>query len=95
MRTWGGMSGGSIHMYKSYSLTVEEYEALFQAQGGRCAVCRKEPGEQGGKRLSVDHDHVTGRNRGLICQACNIAIGIVSERPEVLRAMAEYIERWK
>lgn len=43
-------------------------------QGGRCAICRREP-EQG-RRLAVDHDHATGEVRGLLCKACNTALGM-------------------
>lgn len=53
---------------KTYGLTPAEYEALFAAQGGRCAICRARPKS---KRLAVDHDHKTGEVRGLLCSRCN------------------------
>ena len=53
---------------KTYGLTSSEYEALFAAQGGRCAICRARPKS---KRLAVDHDHKSGAVRGLLCSRCN------------------------
>lgn len=53
---------------KTYGLTPDEYEALFRAQGGRCAICRARPKS---KRLAVDHDHKSGAVRGLLCSRCN------------------------
>lgn len=53
---------------KTYGLTAGEYSALFDAQGGRCAICRARPKS---KRLAVDHDHKTGAVRGLLCSRCN------------------------
>lgn len=53
---------------KTYGLTAEQYDALLERQGGRCAICRNRPKS---KRLAVDHDHKTGEVRGLLCSRCN------------------------
>lgn len=53
---------------KTYGLTSEQYDALLERQGGRCAICRAHPKS---KRLAVDHDHGTGEVRGLLCSRCN------------------------
>ena len=53
---------------KTYGLDAAAYDALFRAQGGRCAICRARPKS---KRLAVDHDHKTGAVRGLLCSICN------------------------
>lgn len=53
---------------KVYGLTAAEYDALLEAQGGRCAICRGKPKS---KRLAVDHNHKTGEVRGLLCSRCN------------------------
>ena len=50
---------------EKYSVTAEEYLALYKFQGGRCYICRKARGI--GRRLGIDHCHITGRVRGLLC----------------------------
>ena len=74
----------------TYGLERNEYQILFEAQGGVCAICL-EPRRE---KLSVDHDHKTGLVRGLICRRDNnylLAKG-ARDRPEVLRAAADYLE---
>lgn len=58
---------------KIYGITGEQYWALYEAQGGRCAICRWASGKV--KRLAVDHDHGTGRVLGLLCGRCNVNRG--------------------
>ena len=72
-----------------YGITLDEYEAMVEAQGGRCAIC----GEQPEERLRVDHDHDTGAVRELLCGPCNIALGGARDNPDLLRAMIAYLER--
>lgn len=78
------------HIKREYGLTEIEYRALYRAQGGRCYVCRKAAGRT--KRLGVDHDHLTGEVRGLVCtgslnaMTCNRLIAIYS-RSQLLRAV--------
>ena len=72
-----------------YGITLAEYEAMMQAQDGRCAICGERPEE----RLRVDHDHVTGAVRELLCAPCNIALGGARDNPDLLRAMITYLER--
>jgi hypothetical protein len=72
-----------------YGLTPELYDEMRAAQGGMCAICSK----AGNRRLAVDHDHVTGRVRGLLCDLCNKAIGALGDTAEgVMRAVA-YLKR--
>lgn len=77
------------HTLAVYGLTVAEYDALLEAQGGACAICRQPPAH--GKRLHVDHDHETDVVRGLLCLPCNRAIGLLRDDPEVARRAAEYL----
>lgn len=53
----------------TYGITSEEYDAIYAAQGGKCAICQRATGAR--KKLSVDHDHATGEVRGLLCTPCN------------------------
>ena len=73
-----------------YGISLEDYNLLLAKQNGCCAVCGSLPTQQ---RLHVDHNHVTGEIRGLLCQACNVSIGKMKESPELLRKLALYIER--
>lgn len=80
-----------------YGITLDDYERILFKQGGVCAVC-KEPNKQiddrsGNPRmLHVDHDHVTGKVRGLLCALCNTAIGHAGDSPDRLRSLAFYLE---
>jgi hypothetical protein len=60
---------------REYGITEDDYDRLFKAQGGRCFICRRKPRTL---RLAVDHDHVTGEVRGLLCanneNGCNRAV---------------------
>lgn len=81
-----------------YGLSIAQYEELLLAQGGVCAVCGlDEPNSHGrtGKkfRLAVDHCHETGRVRGLLCQKCNRAIGLLNDNTDLLRKAIGYLER--
>ena len=64
-----------------------EYERLLEAQGGHCALCTGKPKT---RRLHVDHDHLTGRVRGLLCYRCNRNLPTYATR-EWLLAAAEYV----
>lgn len=71
-----------------YGITKSDYENLLKKQNGKCAIC----GERSEKKLHVDHNHETGRVRGLLCHNCNITIGRMKENPDALRSAAEYLE---
>jgi Recombination endonuclease VII len=76
-------------------MSVSEYDRMVAAQNGVCAICRRQSRSvRCGKvlRLSVDHDHVTGRVRGLICNRCNMGLGNFDDEPAFLRAAAAYLE---
>lgn len=80
---------------RDYGITIEEYDALWLAQEGLCAICRQpETATRKGKAkaLAVDHDHQTGQVRSLLCSRCNVAIGYLNDDPDLMRAAAVYIE---
>jgi hypothetical protein len=74
---------------REYGITIEDYDAMFAAQGGRCAICSARPT----RRLAVDHDHKTGAVRALLCHRCNPGLGLFTDDPNKLIAAADYIER--
>ena len=77
---------------KIHNMTVEQYEQLLIEQNGGCAICGGQP-TNGKNRLSVDHNHKTNKNRGLLCDCCNRAIGLMKDSPELLRLAAAYLQR--
>jgi hypothetical protein len=76
-----------------YGITEEEYTILLTIQGGKCAVCGGDNSmSRQSMRLFVDHDHLTGRVRGLLCSNCNQALGYVHDDPELLLKLIEYLK---
>jgi hypothetical protein len=75
---------------RKYGITLEDYNRMFEEQGGRCAICGTHQCATG-RALAVDHDHKTGKVRGLLCQACNTAIGKLNDDPELIHKAADYV----
>lgn len=71
-----------------YGISAEDYRSLVIGQAGRCLVCGRVPDHD----LHVDHDHLTGKIRGLLCNQCNRGIGLLSDDPHRLRAAVRYLE---
>lgn len=77
----------------TYGITLEQFNALFEAQGSACALCKK--GVEAERDRHVDHCHETGNIRGVLCFTCNKALGALGDTPESIRAALEYVERGK
>lgn len=76
-----------------YGLTVDEYERMDEAQGGRCAICGGNSARSDGDgRLVVDHAHETGAVRDLLCNLCNTGLGAMRDDPAILLAAIEYLK---
>jgi hypothetical protein len=73
----------------NYGITVQEYEAKLVAQEGKCAICRCS--DSGKKGWHVDHDHDTGKFRGLLCMNCNTGLGKFRDDPDLVRAALQYL----
>lgn len=73
-----------------YKLTEAEYKALLNSTPN-CPGCGKEFSDD--MRPDIDHDHNTGRVRGLLCHLCNLTLGSAGDNPAILKALAEYLER--
>jgi len=81
---------------KKFNLTVEEYEKMLEAQEGKCAICgEKETMTRNGKepRLSVDHDHKTGKVRGLLCNSCNNGLGRFKDDTDLIKKAIAYLTK--
>ncbi|MFF0426194.1 endonuclease VII domain-containing protein [Streptomyces sp. NPDC004520] len=71
---------------RKYGITEAERDQMIAAQGGVCVICREGPAEH------VDHDHRTGKVRGVLCFSCNAALGQFKDRPDAIRRAAAYVE---
>jgi hypothetical protein len=75
-----------------YNMTIEEHDALFEAQGFKCGACgSSDPNSK--KGWSTDHCHKTGIVRGIVCHHCNIGIGHAKDNIETIRSWIAYLER--
>lgn len=74
----------------TYGITKEQYEALYEAQGGVCYICQRATGRT--RKLSVDHDHSTGYVRGLLCRTCNNILGHFRDDEHAALRAFEYLQ---
>lgn len=93
---YGERSKRNSQLKKKFKITLFDYESLLEKQDNICAICRQPEDRRsrygGICRLSVDHDHMTGEVRGLLCHRCNMALGYVRENPGIALNLAKYIK---
>lgn len=77
-------------LMRKYGIGIIEFEKMLEAQGGACAICRGQESES--RPLSVDHDHDTGKVRGLLCQKCNRGLGLFGDNVSNLASAFLYLE---
>lgn len=75
---------------QKYGMSIREFDRMLSAQQHACVICRKPHSSD--KPLCVDHEHASGRVRGLLCGHCNTAIGYLRDNPMFCRLAAEYLE---
>jgi hypothetical protein len=82
------------YLRKKYGLTPEQYDAMVAEREGRCDICKRHPQIPRGKKLAlyVDHCHVNGHVRGLLCAPCNTAIGNLGDDVARMYAAIRYVE---
>lgn len=83
-------------LWKVYGLTKEAFSELLSACDGLCQCCgiemeRRVSASKSSSTLCVDHDHITGDVRGLLCRNCNMALGCIGHDPNVAKNMANYL----
>jgi len=79
----------AYHVKKKYGLTMEQVDAIILLQSGTCAICPTSVT----RNSHIDHDHISGKVRGVLCGRCNPAIGKMQDDPARLRRAADYIEK--
>ena len=85
------------NLKKSYGITVELYDSMYEEQNGVCKICGNPEStiRQGAvQSLAVDHCHDTGKIRGLLCNCCNRAIGMLGDNVTILRNAIQYLESY-
>jgi hypothetical protein len=80
-------SARHFHLKRRYGISAAEVDAMIRAQGGLCLVCRERPAEH------VDHDHLTGAVRGVLCFSCNGGLGQFRDRVDIMTKAITYLER--
>lgn len=81
------------YILRKFGLTPLEYQQMVENQMARCAICGRTPEEVGdGRLLAVDHDHDTGKIRGLLCRPCNTGIGQLGDSVDRVRKALNYLE---
>ncbi len=80
------------NLKKKYNISKEDLDTLYTRCGASCSICKlPEKENQGGKALHVDHDHKTGKVRGLLCNNCNLGIGYLKDDVKILESAIEYL----
>lgn len=79
---------------KKYNITLEQYNNMLVSQGGGCAICGNTQ-DKFKRALPIDHDHITGKIRGILCPNCNLVLGNAREDIEILYKIIEYLIKYK
>ncbi|KKN52900.1 hypothetical protein LCGC14_0607620 [marine sediment metagenome] len=80
-----------LWLKRNYGLSLKGYNQMLLDQNGKCAICGKHQKELD-RAMCVDHNHETGKVRGLLCRKCNIMIGNADEDAAILLSAIEYIK---
>lgn len=95
----GTQLGSRERLLKKYKMTLDDYQNLLDRQGGKCWICRCNPGDRGRDALAVDHDHKCCPGeyscgeciRGLLCDPCNRALGMFLDDPDIVKRASAYL----
>jgi hypothetical protein len=82
-----------VKLKKLYGITIEQYDQLLSNQNGCCAICKKSQ-TQFKRKLHVDHNHITGQVRGLVCVSCNSGIACFERDKLFFDKVKEYLNKY-
>ncbi len=96
--SWTPSAKLNVNLKLLYGITLEQYNAMLEDQGGVCAICklaetRIDKRTKTIARLTVDHSHITGAVRSLLCQRCNVTVGILETNLEQIDIYLQYIQK--
>jgi len=80
------------NLKRHYDITLGDYEGILAAQGGVCAICGRSP-EEFKLTFAVDHNHITGKVRGVVCPDCNRGLGGFHDDPVLVEKALEYLKK--
>jgi len=76
---------------RKYNITLDDYNKMLLEQDGKCWTCSIKIEDTKKKYLCVDHNHLTGQVRGLLCDPCNVALGLLKESQEIIANLSKYL----
>lgn len=80
-------------LFRIHGITIEDYQQLYEIQGGKCAICKKDQDYiKNDRLLFVDHSRKTKKVRGLLCNSCNLVLGWAKEDISVLEEAISYLK---
>jgi hypothetical protein len=78
-----------------FKISLEDYEKMLENQHGKCAICKTSKTGNRCKYFAVDHDHTSGKIRGLLCQSCNTGLGFFKDNEYFLAGAINYLSKEK
>lgn len=93
-REWRLKNKDKVNARRRRRVYGADIDHLFYAQAGRCAVCEVQMlrTNRNPRAAHIDHDHTTGKVRGLLCSSCNMGLGVFKDSPDLLRQAIKYLE---
>lgn len=91
----GILSSRKAHLKRMYDITIEQYNEMSEAQNHKCMICGGTEMNYKNKVLCVDHNHATGKVRGLLCGLCNSGLGKFKENKQLLLNTIKYLEKYE
>lgn len=79
---------------QAYGISHDDYLLMLEKQNYKCACCGKDNKDAGIKGLVVDHNHITGKVRKLLCNHCNTALGLLKEDKTIINNLLKYVEEY-
>ena len=83
----------NAYYLRAYGISLDEYRTMVVVQNGRCGICGERP--EYPKKLYVDHNHLTGKVRALLCNDCNTGLGAFKDNLDYLTSAFEYLSKFR